>query len=1144
MRKHLLTALLLCSGMPLCGSFTAMAAPEPQAQTQGVESITGTVFDENNEPVAGATVSAPGMKGKGVMTDAFGHFTLRTTPGAKLTVTFVGYKSATVAAARDVQVYLQPTTEVLDQMVVVGYGQQKRANLTGAVATVDVARTMDSRPVQDVTRALQGAVPGLSITTGNGDIAGAPDIRIRGVGSLSASGQASSPLIVVDGVPVDDMSFLNPEDIADISVLKDAASSAIYGSRASFGVILITTKTAASKDRVSVNYNNNFGWSSATVVPAFAHNVDQLRTAMSPFPRGTGDKEIFGLYFADLLPYMEKWEAQHNGPYTSYVELKPYVDDNNVGDYRVLDNGTWLRYADWDIAKTMLRTAPMQKHNVSLEGTSGKTQYRLSFGYDSKEDMMRYNPDKMHRYMANMSVSTQIFKWLQAGARFNFSQKNNTTPGDLRNTYQYMWRWPGFFENYGYMLDAEGNKIPTRSPLGYRLVAGSNETITAQTRMQAWMRATLLPGLDLYGDFTYTTENQNSDDYRVPGNLFNTWQAGMGKIWSPYTQATSYAAQSNYRDASWVTNIYATYAKSFAGNNFKLMAGFSADQGSYKSFYAKRMGLVDFNLPNINLTNGSEGTSYSVSGTYTKRATAGFFGRFNYDFMDRYLFEANVRRDASSKFPENQMWATFPSFSAGWRFSEEAFMAPTKSWLSNGKLRASWGQIGNEAVGSYRFLSTASQVSAGSVHWLNGTAKVTEYGMPTVVSNSLKWETIETSDLGLDLGFLNNSLTAGFDVYMRDTKDMLGPSSDLPAVLGAGAPYSNNGQLRTMGWELNLGYNQSFGDADVWVTANLSDSRTKIQKWNNTKGTIYTYNPSSGNYTEGQYYGDIWGLETDRYFEESDFVKGADGKLTYAPGVADQTWLQTGSFIYGPGDIKFVDQNGDGVINNGDAKMTDAEGNLIPVGTLANCGDLKVIGNALPRYEYSFRFGGAWKGLDIDFFFQGVGKRSMWNTGSLVVPMAQSNLGVFTHQLSYNTYDLDANGKIIGYNVDQNNMYPAMYNGAQGAGKFSTNVGNGCYNFYPQSRYLLNMAYLRFKNLTIGYTLPVDITKKALIQKARLYFSAENIAFLYNGAGKYNLDAEIARGYGSAVGVNDGYAGFGRTTPMPRTFSFGVQVTL
>jgi TonB-linked SusC/RagA family outer membrane protein len=1126
MSKHLLVTLLLTCGMPFSGQMFALANPEPQAQGQAAVNIHGTVLDENNEPIVGASIVQKGASSTGVTTDVNGNFTVRVKPGTKLKVSYVGYSSQEVVASNNIVVYLKPTAEQLDQLVVVGYGSQKKANLTGAVASVDVAKVMDSRPVEDAARALQGTVPGLTITTSNGDFSSNPSIKIRGTGTLSNSAN-SSPLIVVDGVPVDDMSFLNPDDIAEISVLKDAASSAVYGTRAAFGVILITTKGGSSKDRVSLSYTNNFAWNEATILPQFANTVDNITTALQSAYRAGTDKDVFGMQYEDLLPYAQAWQEQHGGKkYDSYRELTEYVDENNVGDYRVI-NGKWLRYADWDIQKTLFQTAPSQKHNVSLEGTSGKTSYRASFGYDGKEGLMRYNPDKLHRYMASASIQTEIFKWLKAGARFNFSDREYSSPNTNRNSYQYLWRWAPFFETYGYVRDADGNIKDFRNDIGIRKNSHVDKTVTTQSRIQGWLQAEILKGLTLQADFTYNVRNQNSDSAATPYTLWNSWSANAFGDYTSYTQATSYAAKSNYKDDMWTTNVFATYAHTFAeDHNLKVMAGFTAEQEEYNYTYTKRNGLVDYNLPDLALTNSD---TYSVSSSNTHRATAGFFGRVNYDYKGIYLLEVNGRYDGSSRFPANDQWAFFPSFSAGYRFSEEAYFKDLKKYISNGKVRVSYGEIGNEAVGSNMFLSVVSARSTSSSYWLNGNQKLTQYNMPTLVSSSLSWERIKTTDVGLDLGFLNNSLTFGFDWYKRDTKDMLAPGQVLPGVLGASAPYQNAGALSTKGWELSIGWNHTFGKVGVYANFNLADARTKITKWNNPTNSIYSYNPASSNYCEGTYYGDIWGFETDRYFEESDFTgKDANGKWIYAEGVADQTGLQTGNFVYGPGDIKFKDLNGDGKIDGG-------------AGTLDDHGDLKVIGNALPRYEYSFRLGANWNNFDIDLFFQGVGKRSRWMTGSMVIPQAQAGLGTFEHQQSYNHYIIE-DGKVVGYEIDQNNDYPNMYEGSAGTGTIS-NIGYGKYNYYPQTRYLINMAYLRLKNLTLGYTIPREITRKAYIQKARIYFSGENLFFLYNGAGKYKLDPEIATGSYGSFSSDNGYGTYGRTVPMMRSYSFGLQVT-
>ena len=1190
MRKQLFVTLMLSAAMSVGGSFAAFAEQAPQTQSQGATTITGTVLDENNEPVIGANIALKGAKGAAVNTDFNGNFTIRVTPGAPLLVNYVGYKTAEVKAAPSMTVYLQPTTEQLEQLVVVGYGTQKKANLTGAVATVDVARVMDSRPQTDVVKALQGAVPGLTITTGDGGVDVTSTIKIRGTGTLS-NDQTSNPLIVVDGVPVDDLSFVNPDDIADISVLKDASSAAIYGTRAAFGVILITTKTPSTQDRVSVKYTNNFGWSQATKLPDFADVPSQLRAGIQVTDRDGGEAGFFGMNFAPLLPYAEAWAKQNTGK-AGHRVMRPFKSWDDVGDYYWdADNKVNLYYADWDVAGILYNdAAPSQKHNVSLEGRSGKTSYRTSFGYDDRQDLMEFNPDKMKRYTANVMINTEIFDWLRAGVRFNYAKRDyqtHYTPAAGR--YNNIWRWGSFWTVLGQRVDNEGDTYEYRT-IASREQAGNDRRITDDTKLQAWLDADIIPGLTLHADFTYDTQSFNRTRVYNPIYSWDTWT----QITNPYplgyfvaNQSNTEVYQYNTKMNMWNTNVYATYAKTFANaHNLKVMVGGTAEKHDYDNFWVGRDIMMNNDLPYLGLTTGGDdGTAVYLDNTLTHRATAGFFGRVNYDYKGIYLFEANIRRDGSSSFPADDQWAWFPSFSAGYRFTEEPYFQPIKATniITNGKIRASYGHIGNEAVGDYRFLSTINNLVSSNVHWLNsGGTKVGMMTTPTLVSSNLTWERVITTDVGLDLGFFNNSLNLTFDWFQRDTKDMLAPANEMPATLGANAPYVNAGHLRTRGWEIGIGWNHSFGDADVYANFNIYDGKTKVENYNTRTNLISDF------YT-GQTYGEIWGFETDRYFEESDFTSydSKNKTWTYAPGVADQSGLTNDGFHYGPGDIKFRDLDGDGRISGGFDNMymlngkyyiprssvpagytADRVGNVLIVdnetfnsikndknavsiskGTAENHGDLKVIGNATPRYEYSFRIGGAWKGFDLDMFFQGVGKRDMWTTGGFIIPYANNDDVIYANQMDYNQQIYNADGSVTCI-VNQNAAYPALYGSNAGAGTVS-GLDTGRHNFYPQSKYLMNMAYLRFKTLTVGYTLPVELTRKALIQKARIYFSADNLCFLYDGMRKYPLDPEIgsqwAKGInqtgaqGEANGNSNGY--FGRRAPISRTFSFGLQVT-
>lgn len=1158
MRKHLYLTMLLLAGAPALGTFQALANPEPQEQGQAVTTINGTVLDENNEPVIGASVAQKGVARNAVATDAFGHFRIRVSAGTPLEISYVGYQTQTAKASANMTVYLEPTTEVLDQLVVVGYGTQKRANLTGAVATVDVARVMDGRSTTDVAKALQGAVPGLTVTNANGDINGTASIQIRGTGTLS-NNATSSPLIIVDGVAVDDLSFVNPEDIADISVLKDASSASIYGTRAAFGVILITTKNPNKEDKVSISYNNNFGWSQAMNLADYPSVYDQIYGLTEANMRSGGELGLFGMNPWEMMPLAQQWAQEHGGKKSGYREMIPWTSDDNIGDYKITPTGAGIYYADWDVKGIMFRTAPSNYHNVTLQGRSGKTQYRLSFGYSGKSDVMAFNPAKMHRYNATGTLSTEIFKWWRAGVRFSFSEKDYTGPYNVRGDYLYMWRWGSYFGPYGYSYDNEGNLVDYRNDIAYRKQAGDYKDVATNTRMTAYMDFDICKGLSLHGDFTYDVTNYRQTTAYMPVYGYDSW----GDITAPsYIVPVSWAdaRQTNSTDDRWSMNVYATYEKSWADAfNLKVMVGSNVEQGDYNYLYAKRDELLDLNLPYLGLTTGgSNQTGYDINQTITHWASAGFFGRINFDYKGIYLLELNGRYDGSSRFSANDQWAFFPSASVGYRFSEENYFKPVKSWWSNAKIRASYGSVGNTAVGDNRFISVIEGPYSGN--WLSSTGSLVQYAkMPTLVPGTLTWERVTTGDIGVDLGFFNNTLNASFDWYDRKTSNMLGPSASLPATLGADAPYGNNGTLRTRGWELSLSWNHSFGDWDVYATATLGDARTKIEKWYDSTGTIHSWTPYQSDYNEGTYYGDIWGFETDRYFEASDFENGV-----LKSSVPSQTALETGSFKYGVGDIKFKDLNGDGVINYGDEGMKDADGNLIPVGSLKNHGDLKVIGNTQPRYEYSLRIGGAWKGFDLDIFFQGVGKRNMWSTSAFVIPLSRGADALYANQMSYNKMTLEQTTKMveddkgnmvetITYNitdiaVDQNNKYPTLYPGGGSAVGKVAGLNYGQYNFYPQTRYLLNMAYLRLKAITLGYTLPYDITKKALIQKARVYVSVDNPCLLYNGAKDYPLDPEItAAGTGMGRQSVDkniyGYGYLGRTTPISRTYSFGIQVT-
>ena len=1122
----LIGAILLASG--LTGSSYAMATPPTQSQsvTQSSTIIKGQIVDAEGEPILGATVVELGTT-RGTVTDIDGNFTINSHANAKLRITYVGYKTVETKATNGMKVVMQNDNAQLDEIVVVGYGQQKKVNLTGSVTNVDIEKTLGGRPEQDVAKALQGAVPGLTITNTSGDINSQPTMQIRGLGTLS-NGATSNPLVVVDGVPVDDLTMVNAADIATISVLKDAASTSIYGSRAAFGVILITTKEGKKGEKVSVKYDGHFAWDRATVLPNYPDVPSQLEAAMIGAKRTDGsDPELFGMYFSQMLPYAKAWKEQHSGK-KGYSEMQPFQSMDNVGDYYF--NGSQpFYYADYDIQDIWYnKAAPSQSHSVSLNGSSGRTSYYTSFSYDYKQNLMKFNPDKLSRYNFTTNLKTDVTDWLTVGTRVNFVRRSFSKADSWNNVYQYLWRWGSFFIPSGYMYDENGEK------LDYRVVAMQKQaalktTVHDQARFNAYAIAHITKDLTFNVDYTYQIDNYNykTSDHSVYGM---NW-SGVKPTYIVGTSSSN-TTRENIKQNRWTANAYLNYNHTWVdAHNLGVMVGVNGERFKSDEMWANRTHLYNEDYPELNLAYGEmkDATITSYTGD---RSTAGYFGRINYDYKGIYLLELNGRYDGSSRFPAGDKWAFFPSMSLGYRFTEEGYWKNLHDVISNGKLRFSYGEIGNEAIGDNMFISTISPIAQSKLYWMdkNGN-KLNQFQLPNWVSSSLTWERIKTTNVGVDLSFLNDDLSLTFDWYQRTTNDMLAPGKAIPDVAGASAPYTNAGSLRTRGWELSLSYRKQINkDLNVYGTFNIGDSKSKVTKWNNdsklighTGGIVSAANARMYAY-EGETWGDIWGFETDRYFTEDDFNgKDANGKWIYKEGIADQTGIQTDNFVFGPGDIKYKDLDGNKVIDGGK-------------GTADDHGDLKVIGNTMPRYEYSFHLGGSWKGLDLDLFFQGVGKRDMWTQSSFVFPlMRDADKALYANQTSYNIYD-PANGII---DISQSNRYPCLYSGNEGSGNVTglASIG-GEHNYYPQTKYLVNMAYLRLKNVTIGYTLPASITKKVYMEKVRFYGSVNNLCLLYNGAKDYPVDPEMNAGQGSLS-----YGTWGRTFPITRTWSVGVQVT-
>lgn len=1034
--------------------------------------ITGKVTSaENGEPVPGVTVTVKGAS-TGTQTDQDGNYEIAAEEGQVLVFSFLGMETVELAvgSSNTLDVSMELQAQSLEEVVVVGYGTQTKANLTGAVSTVDVEKTFESRPLTDPSKALQGVVPGLTITYGNGGLTTAPTTRIRGIGSINGP---SAPLILVDNIETPDLTYINPNDIKSISVLKDAASTSIYGARAAFGVILITTKSGTRNRPTTIGYSNNFSWSKPTVLPDFADPEFELQALYDASRRsGITSPEIFGMQLQTLREGIINWKE-------NYANTNTGVEMVNGEDFEFnADEGRVYFYRVWDAKDRMLKDhTNEQQHNLNVQGGSEKIGYYLSAGANDAGGIMKLNPDNVTKYNITASVNAAATKWLDVDGQMLYRNFKYEYPFEYQGYWYYFWRWGAYFPYGTY----DGNYF--RHTPAYLAGAQTSDVTSNFSRINLGATAELSDNLSIRA--AYTIDRDNVMRHEVGGDIM-AWDFWGGIPQAPTNIATasqdrvSYGSSRHLRN---VLNAYATFQDTLAGNHhFKLTAGVNAEDFENIGFSAERRGILDPEKGELPLAVGDQ----FASGNRAKGSYAGYFARINYNFKNKYLLEVNGRYDGSSSFSPEDRWAFFPSFSAGYRISEEDFMENLKPALYDLKLRVSYGSLGNQNVGGNFYIPTMDN---STVNWIAGSNAVQGIEAPIAVANSLTWEKVTKLDIGADIRLFDNRAGITFDWFQNVTTGMLNNTA-VPETFGTGGPVINAGDFRTRGWEVSLDFMQEItNNFQLYGILTLTDMKTVFTKWDNPSFLI-------SQHYEGKTYGEIWGFETDRYFTEDDPQELFDA----------QENLQTGNFEYGPGDVKFKDLNGDGVINGGAT-------------TLHDHGDLKVIGNTQPRYQYGARIGGAWKNLDFDVFIQGVGKRDLWGAGDIALPLYRGGDILYAHQLDYWTPE----------NADA--RYPRHFVG-NSSGNIS-GLENGGHNFYPQSKYLLNLAYCRLKNVTIGYSLSPEILNKVNLRKVRLYISGENLAEISDVG--VPLDPEIT----------DGELGFlGRTFPFQRRFSFGLQVTL
>ncbi|MEN5086534.1 TonB-dependent receptor [Sphingobacterium faecium] len=1049
--------------------------------------IQGTVSDSSG-PLAGVTVTVVGSS-ISTQTDAKGKFKISASTGAMLRFSSIGYTTQEISASSSmVNVTLTSDATNMDEVVVVGYGTQKRSNVTGAVSTVDTKKTFETRPVTDVGRALQGAVAGLSVSTASGDLGGDPKIRLRGVsGSLQTQGGAS-PLILVDGVEISSLSMINPTDIESMSVIKDA-SAAIYGSRAAWGVVLIKTKSGKRNTKTSINYSNNFALQTLTSTPVIASGAAGARAGLLAMQRTnpslTGYVNLGTRYDDYAIKKMEEWQSLYGGQDLG-------LDMVEGRDYEVKDGYLYF-HREWDAEDMFMKKyTPQQNHNLSINGGSDKINYNAGFGLMSQTGILKDNPDKYNRYNFNLGINADITNWLTGYAKILFSSSDVSKPFSFNgNVYEpifYLYRWPRNFP-YGTI-----NGLPMRNAITDVQQANMNERKFNMGRYTFGAQAKVLPGLTVDADYTYSQfiNKFNENGGTVTG--WDFWNKNKFEYITYTGAAYNRARKERTMTDRHVANIYATYDKSYNQHNFKLMAGANAELFQSDNVWGQRLGLLDQNYPQLGLANGDMTTSSEAS----HWSTLGFFGRVNYSYQDKYLFEALARYDGSSRFNQDNVWGFFPAVSAGYVISKEEFMDWSKPYLDFFKVRASWGSVGNQTVPTGLYLSTLSQAPT---NWVVGGVNQTTMTTPSIVSKDLTWETVTTKEIGVDLAFFQNKLNLTYNRYRRTISNLITGGVILPSGFGAPSPLRNFGEMQTNGWELELAFNQSFSNGlTMRLSGQLSDYKESITKFDgqaqvNVNGTSSNYN--------GKMIGEIWGYETDRIFQADDFIANSNGTYTLKPGIPSQSYYETTTFKYGPGDVKYKDLNGDGVIGIGD-------------GTVENPGDRRIIGNSNPRYQYGFRADFDFKGFDLGIFFQGVGQRHNWVGGDFAVPGWRPAEAWYEHQMDYWSPE------------NTNAFYYRPTN---------QNQSNTTMNHMPQTRYLLDMSYLRLKNLSLGYTLPTSFTERAKISKFRVFFSGENLLEFDN----LNIPIDPETDY-TEEGIKDANS-FGRSYPYRRTFSLGLQLT-
>lgn len=1041
-------------------------SPKVNIVNQDKKKITGKVTDQNGEPVIGASVVEKGTT-NGIMTDMDGNFTLEVGDAAVLQISYIGYrtKEVSVTSKNNIQVQLLEDMQALDEVVVVGFGTQKKVNLTGAVSMVD-SEVLESRPVQNVSQALQGVIPGLNFNVNKtgGELNNTLDMDIRGSGTIG-EGSKSAPLVLIDGIE-GDMNSINPNDIKSISVLKDASSSAIYGSRAAFGVVLITTKEGRA-GRSQVNYSNNVRFSTPSALPTM---MDSYQFAQF-FNRAAMNQGGSPVFDETTMQRIIDYQA---GKIASGAQVRPdgYFSEN------VLANAN----TDW-FEKIYKKAVPSHEHNLSVSGGSENITYLVSGSFMKQNGFVNYNSDDFKRYTLNARIKADLSKYVTLVYGSKWIREDYDKPAYM-DSYFYdaiARTWPTCpeYDDNGYILPQTLNRV---------MDMGRNKDQKDQLYNQLQLIIEPIKDWKIYAEGNMKTINRMNHSELLPIDRYNAkGEHGFVSVDGSRAAGATSVTEQSWRNNYLVGNLYSDYFKQLdTGHYFKLMAGFNAELMKSRDIKGIMDNLITPDLPTLNTATENPRTS----GGYSHWSTVGFFGRLNYNYKEKYLFEFNLRYDGTSRFLGDQRWGAFPSFSVGWNVAREDFFAnlgDLKEYINTFKFRGSWGQLGNTNTEDlYPFyLTVPFKTQAGG--WLIDGKKGNLSYAPGLVSSMLTWETVESWNIGLDWGALNNRLTGSLEYYVRKTKDMVGPAPELPSILGTTVPKMNNADLKSYGFDLELGWRDNVGDFSYGVKFVLSDNKRKVTRYPNANG-IYSQ------WYTGKMSGELWGYETIGIAKTQEEMNQHLASLPNGGQTIGSQWAA--------GDIMYKDLNGDGKIDAGSS-------------TLSNPGDKKIIGNSTPRYRFGLTLDGSWKGFDLSLFFQGVAKRDYLLSG----PYFWGARNGQWHSVGFD-YHWDffrPEGDPLGANVDSYYPRPLFDQGGK--------------NQQDQTRYLQNAAYVRLKNLQLGYTFPKAWVNKIGLQNLRLYFSGDNLFTITGLHGYYDPEA-----------LGDTGDSMGKVYPLSRTYSVGMNI--